>query len=134
MHRRRGKYNAPKIRFDNIDFDSQLEYRRYLKLKIMMKAGLIRDLEVHPTYPVVPSNELLDNPSGRKRFRPKYSPDFSYIERITNKDSAMLGKWVLRIEETKGCWTADAITKVMWWKRENPELAACYRVLTAKDI
>lgn len=132
MSRRRGKYNAKKIRFDNITFDSQLEFRRYQQLKIMFNAGLIRDLKVHPKYPVTPSNELLDNPSGRKRFRPTYSPDFSYQERSTTLSDRII--WTLRIEETKGFWTADAITKVMWWKRENPGLAACYRVLTAKDI
>ena len=134
MSRRRGKYNAKKIRHDNITFDSQLEFRRYQQLKIMLNAGLIRDLRVHPKYPVTPGNELLDNPSGRKRFRPTYSPDFSYQERVTNSGTKNHDLWVLRIEETKGFWTTDAITKVMWWKRENPELAKCYRVLTAKDI
>ena len=37
---------------DAIRFASKKESRRYLDLKLMEKAGLIRDLECHPKFPI----------------------------------------------------------------------------------
>lgn len=47
---RRGKYNARKTTVDNIVFDSQKEARRYQELKLLERAGEIRNLVLQPSY------------------------------------------------------------------------------------
>lgn len=69
---RRGKFNIPKTdpqdRFcDGYVFDSGLEKVRYLDLKLLLAAGQIRDLEVHP--------QLYLDVNGE---RVGYKPDFGY--------------------------------------------------------
>lgn len=49
-----GRYgNVTKPTVDNIKFDSGREMQRYLDLKLMQKAGVIRDLELQPRFPIV---------------------------------------------------------------------------------
>ena len=51
--RGRGRYgNVKKPEFDGIRFDSHREMQRYCDLKLMEKAGVIRDLKVHRIYPI----------------------------------------------------------------------------------
>ena len=47
---RRSKYNAKPVKIDGLSFDSKKEARRYGELKLMEKAGEIRDLVFHPRY------------------------------------------------------------------------------------
>jgi len=47
------KYRAKKITADGIQFDSLIEHRRYQELKLMDRVGEIRNLIVHPKYPLV---------------------------------------------------------------------------------
>ena len=50
---KKGRYgNVNKPVHDGIRFDSKREMLRYMDLKLMEKAGEIRDLEVHPKYPI----------------------------------------------------------------------------------
>ena len=46
------KYQARAIRVDGILFDSQREAARYQELKLLVVAGLITDLEIHPGFPL----------------------------------------------------------------------------------
>lgn len=72
---------------DGIQFDSKAECKRYKDLKLMEKAGIIENLELQPSYPVIwPSN-------GARLCTVKL--DFRYVER---------GK--VRIEDVKGVDTA----------------------------
>lgn len=48
----RNKYNASKVVADGYCFDSKGEHARYCELKLLERAGQIRDLEVHVTYPI----------------------------------------------------------------------------------
>jgi len=72
---RRNKYNARKTVVDGITFDSIAESIRYGELKILEKAGEIRDLKVHPWYPlIVEGIEVC-----------RYIADFSYWDKRTRK-------------------------------------------------
>lgn len=44
--------NIPTVN-SGIRFDSKAESRRYDELKLLLRAGLIRDLELQPAYPIV---------------------------------------------------------------------------------
>jgi Protein of unknown function (DUF1064) len=46
------KYQARAVRIDGILFDSQREAARYQELSVLVAAGLIRDLEIHPGFPL----------------------------------------------------------------------------------
>jgi len=43
--KKKNKYNAIKTEVDGIIFDSKMEANRYTELKVLLRAGLIRDLE-----------------------------------------------------------------------------------------
>lgn len=74
-----GKIQHQRIIADGIEFDSKAEHDRYIELKLMQRAGLIKELECHPSYEVLPKQET---PEGKQNFRPVvYTPDFRYITR-----------------------------------------------------
>jgi hypothetical protein len=70
------KYNNKKVVIDGITFDSIKESQRYGELKLMEKAGKIRDLEIHPEIELQPSFTYRGN--GIRAI--KYEPDFWYVE------------------------------------------------------
>lgn len=47
------KYHAKRVESDGYQFDSLKEARHYAGLKILVAAGKIKDLQVHPQYPIV---------------------------------------------------------------------------------
>jgi ferredoxin-fold anticodon binding domain-containing protein len=53
MKAKRSKFNAVPVVIDNVRFASKAEGRRYAALKLMVRAGCIRDLELQPRYPLV---------------------------------------------------------------------------------
>jgi hypothetical protein len=60
--RKRGRFGvAPKDErtMDGVTFDSKREMRRYAELKQMERAGLIRNLELQPAFPVFLNGERL---------------------------------------------------------------------------
>lgn len=67
---RRNKYGAKKTVVDNVTFASQREAHRYLNLKSMFRAGLIRNLELQPEFPFKIDGVLMF----------KYVADFAYFE------------------------------------------------------
>ncbi len=69
------KYRARKAVVDGITFASGAEARRYGQLKLLEKAGEIRDLQMQPVY----SLEV----NGVKVAR--YIGDFLYLDRLTGK-------------------------------------------------
>ena len=49
------KYGNSKTKVDGIVFDSQLEARRYSELKLLLRAGKIRDLQLQKSFEVIPA-------------------------------------------------------------------------------
>ena len=71
------KYNARPTTVDGITFASAKESRRYAELKLLERAGEIRNLELQPVFPIVIGGAPVKYPSGRTA---KYCADFSYFE------------------------------------------------------
>ena len=80
--RRPHKYGATKVKIDGYTFASKLEAGRFQELKLLEKAGAIRDLTVHPRYRIDINGEHICY----------VVLDFSYFHR----DSG------LHVEDTKG--------------------------------
>lgn len=80
---KRNKYNNKVVHADGFKFDSDLEYRRYLELKILVKAGKISDLRLQVKY------ELAEPVSFEFEARQKrslaYIADFVYFDNETKK-------------------------------------------------
>jgi hypothetical protein len=87
------KYHNHKVIDDEITFDSLMEHRRYVQLKMMQKAGAILDLHVHPTFKLQPA--YYSNSQRKKIQAITYTADYSYLED---------GKVV--VEDVKGFKTA----------------------------
>lgn len=91
------KYGNRKTVVDGITFDSKKEADRYIELKYMERAGLIRCLELQPKYCLIPT---LEGSNGKIAQRAVYyRADFEYLEK--NK----LGGWNRVVEDVKGCRT-----------------------------
>lgn len=70
------KYHAKKTTVDGIEFDSRAEATRYTELKLLQRAGKIRDLKLQPEFELIPSFR-----KNRKTFRRTvYKADFSYFD------------------------------------------------------
>lgn len=87
------KYHSKKVVVDSVQYDSQLEYDRYCELKLLEKAGIIKNLEYHKKYILINKNE-----NGREI---AYEADFVY-----EKD----GKLV--VEDTKSEPTKTRLYKL----------------------
>ena len=83
------KYKAKKVIVDGITFDSKKEARRYQELKLLERAGVIKDLSLQPNF------LLQDKFQYKEKTERKieYIADFQYY---VIKDK----KWV--IEDVKG--------------------------------
>ena len=83
---RRRKYNNRPTVIDGYRFDSKLEASRYGELRLLEKAGDIKDLEVHPHYPL--------EVNGLKICT--YEADFRYTD----------NRGTIHVEDVKGFDTA----------------------------
>lgn len=72
------KYNAKKTKVDGFTFDSLKEAERYLVLKCLLKAGKIRDLEVHKTFHLIPKQT--DEHGKVLERKCDYIADFAYVK------------------------------------------------------
>lgn len=76
LARQASKYHAHKTVVDGITFDSRREARRYQELKLMERAGAIRDLQRQVRFELIPAFDV----DGR-HYRPTtYVADFVYVE------------------------------------------------------
>ena len=66
------KYHARAVRLDGIWFPSQKEAHRYLELKLLERAGVIKDLRLQVPFVLLPKSQY-----GRAV---KYIADFVYTE------------------------------------------------------
>jgi len=103
---KRSKYRAVKETVDGITFASKAEARRYAELKLLEKAGVIRDLRLQPEFVLCP---LMMNmqivPLG------KYRGDFAY-----EQHDDMTDEWVTIVEDVKGFKTP-----LYRWKKKHVE-------------
>lgn len=78
---RQNKYGNEKVELDGHKFDSKKEARRYAELKLMEKAGEIKDLELQKPYVIQPS--FFDR-QGKRQTAIKYVSDFTYTDKNGN--------------------------------------------------
>ena len=81
MYRRRGKYNARKVQIDGITFDRLKEANRYSELKLLEKAGLIKDLTLQPRFNLQESFKK----NGKSIGKIDYIADFMYFDNEKKK-------------------------------------------------
>jgi len=110
--RKRLKYRNIPITVNGIKFDSKAEYKRFVQLELLQKAGKISNLQMQKDFELQPSFQ--DN-QGEKRRSIKYIADFVYKEneaiivedlksKITAEDSTYIIKkkmllWLFKREE-----------------------------------
>lgn len=102
------KYGSKKVRVDGIVFASKREANRYCELKLLQRAGKIKNLELQKVFELIPTQrepETMTKTGKVKKGKVieqavKYVADFAYIEN---------GKLV--VEDTKGFRTRDYIIK-----------------------
>ena len=116
------KYHNKKTFIYGIKFDSKLEAERYAQLKILERAGVIRDLELQPEYELIP----LFRKNGKTWRKTMYKADFRYI--LAEDDKTI-------IEDVKG--STAVITDVFRLKQKlfeykYPELTI--KIVTRKDM
>lgn len=75
------KYHNKKVKYDGCTFDSIREKNYYIKLKLLEKAGKIKELELQKEYELQPSYKL-NNKTSRKI---TYRADFTYKTTEDNK-------------------------------------------------
>jgi hypothetical protein len=105
------------IVIDGIKFASVLEGKRYSQLKLLEKAGAIRDLTIQPYFVLQPGFEYKG-----KRIRPiTYRADFSYIEGNQHV-----------VEEVKGYPTKLYQLKRKLFIKLHPHID--YRIITKDNV
>jgi hypothetical protein len=70
------KYNNKKTTVEGIIFDSKKEANRYLELKLLEKAGQIKDLELQPKFELLPTVRR----NGKTYRKCTYIADFKYFD------------------------------------------------------
>ena len=95
------KYHNKKTVIDGIKFDSKLEAERYAHLKMMERAGVIRDLELQPEYELIPSFRKNGKTWRRTLYQaPPRSPlaahDSYIIEDVKGSTSVITGVFRLK--------------------------------------
>ena len=99
MAQRRHKYNARKVTYFGITFDSKKEGDAYLVLRDMLAKGEIERLQVQPEFTLIPS---FTGANGKK-FRPLvYRADFSFQDLKQNR---------YRVIDIKGYRTREYMLK-----------------------
>lgn len=116
------KYHNTKTVADGIKFDSKLEAERYAQLKILERAGVIRALELQPSFELLPSFRK----NGKTWRKTVYKADFRYI--LADGDRII-------IEDVKG--STAVITDVFRLKQKLFEYKYpnyTISIVTSKDI
>lgn len=75
------KYSNKKTKVDGITFDSKKEAKRYKELKLLEKAGVIKDLELQPKFLIL--DTLRKN--GETFQKRSYIADFKYYDNEKKK-------------------------------------------------
>lgn len=83
------KYHSKKVILDGIEFDSKKEAKRYSELKLLERAGQIKDLELQKVFELQPSFKK----NGKTYRKTTYKADFCYFDNEK-------GKYI--VEDVKG--------------------------------
>ena len=70
------KYGNKKVVVDGHTFDSKKEARRYGELKLLVKAGKIKDLKLQPKFELIPTIRTEDETLRKV----SYYADFRYVD------------------------------------------------------
>lgn len=103
------KYRSKKIVIDGISFDSKREGNRYCELKMLEKAGKIKDLELQHQFELQPSFKK----NGKTIRAITYVADFTYFDLEKNKNI---------VEDVKGFKTDVYMLKRKLFEFKFPEL------------
>lgn len=103
------KYGNKKVVVDGHSFDSKKEARRYGELKLLARAGKIKDLELQPKFELIPTirteTETLE--------RVSYYADFRYYDMTKNCEV---------VEDVKGYKTSVYILKKKMLLHKYPDI------------
>ena len=108
------KYGNKKVIVDGIKFDSRKEARRYAELKLLQRAGEIKDLKLQVKFELQPKYKK----NGKTIQSINYIADFVYFDLIKGQTI---------IEDTKGYRTKEYILKKKIFEYK-------YKDLTIKEI
>lgn len=97
------KYRAKKTVVDGITFDSKKEAARYRELKLLEKAGKIRNLELQKRFELIPVQRAAGARTERAAY---YIADFCYDE-----FNSGLNAWIPVVEDCKGVKTREYVLK-----------------------
>ncbi len=103
------KYKNKKVIIDGIKFDSLKEGKRYKELKLLERAGFIKNLELQKSFELQPSFKK----NGKTIRKIVYIADFVYFD-------TKQGKTI--IEDTKGFRTDVYTLKKKIFEYKYPEL------------
>lgn len=92
----RNKFGAVKTEVDGIKFDSKHEANRWLQLRLLERAGAIRDLKRQVRIDLIGQQKPLKTRSGRAM---RLTVDFTYQDSRLN--------WATVYEDAKGAVTRD---------------------------
>ncbi len=104
------KYNNRTVTFDGMKFDSLKEYSRYTELKLLERAGKIKELRRQVPYELIPAQREADVIGKRGGVKKgalieravTYIADFVYYDCESGKEI---------VEDTKGMRTKEYIIK-----------------------
>ena len=97
------KYGNKRVTVDGIRFDSIREANRWQELKLMERAGAVRDLQRQVSFELIPSQRV----NGRQLKPIQYIADFSYLDERGNRvieDSKGVQTPVYRIKKRMLLW------------------------------
>lgn len=103
------KYGNKKVVVDGHPFDSKREARRYKELKLLERAGKIKDLELQPKFELIPTVRT----EHETLYKVSYYADFRYVE----CDSARV-----IVEDVKGFKTREYILKKKLLLHKYPDI------------
>lgn len=109
MFQPESKYRSKKITIGGETFDSSAEYRRFCELKLLQRAGKIKDLQRQVKFVLIPTQREPDTIGVRGGVKQgnvieqecAYLADFVYVN----------DKGETVVEDTKGCRTKEYIIK-----------------------
>ena len=107
QQQKESKYRSRKVTVDGITFDSVKEAGRWQELKLLERAGEIRDLQRQVPFVVIPAQRDENGKLIEKEVR--YVADFTYIEK---------GKLTRTVEDVKGMRTREYVLKrkMLLWR------------------
>ena len=92
------KYGNKKVKVNGHTFDSQKEASRYKELKLMERAGVIKDLVLQPKFELIPTIRT----ERETLYKVSYYADFRYTDTKTGG---------VVVEDVKGYKTKEYILK-----------------------